>query len=516
MRLNSGSRIAWAIILIALCTILVFATTFGSMVRTSVRSETYYHCLMVLPICGLMIWQYRIALSSAVLGKSSLGLICLLAAVGAWFLSSLVHVQVGQQLAVIAIFVSTVWFVLGNSVAAILKFPLLFAFFSVPFGESLVPPLMQWTAGAAIVLLNISGVPVHSDGLLLHVPAGSFEVVEACSGVRYLIVGLVLATLFSHYTYSSFRKGCAFVLAVGFAVVAANGLRAYLVILIANATEMRWGTDHHFFGLVIFGITLAAAFFVGHRFRDGDSAVEPKAHPAEQPTRMDRSGRYGLSSRLFVALCVMFLGPSILFAMSPRHGSADDPMLPVASNGWAGPSATEAGYTPAVEAGSRYLSGRYASEFGDIELHIVWFGDEEQDRELVGYHSRFYDRAIWRATATDRVPVPVSDKTMVPLDLHLMENRSGRRLALASWYDIGGVPVAGRIPAKLLQLRKALRRVATGDAMIVLVWGIEEESEQRIRDDMKRFVSTMYDSIQACLRPVADATANCAATASGS
>ena len=60
--------------------------------------------------------------------------------------------------------------VLGTRVACALCIPLAFLFFAVPFGEALVPPLMDWTADFTVAALRLTGMPVYREGNVLHHP----------------------------------------------------------------------------------------------------------------------------------------------------------------------------------------------------------------------------------------------------------------------------------------------------------------------------------------------------------
>jgi exosortase len=96
--------------------------------------------------------------------------------------------------------------VLGWKVARRMTFPLLFLFFAVPFGEFTQPKLMDWTAYFTILGLRLTGIPVYSEGQNLVIPSGSWSVIEACSGVRYLIASVTVGTLFAYLTYHSLRR----------------------------------------------------------------------------------------------------------------------------------------------------------------------------------------------------------------------------------------------------------------------------------------------------------------------
>src|SRR4029079_3400241 len=91
--------------------------------------------------------------------------------------------------------------VLGTRIARAACFPLAFLLFAVPFGEIFVPTLIEWTANFTVAALRLSGVPVYREANLFIIPSGAWSVVEACSGIRYLIASLMVGTLYAHLMY---------------------------------------------------------------------------------------------------------------------------------------------------------------------------------------------------------------------------------------------------------------------------------------------------------------------------
>src|SRR3546814_16470207 len=83
---------------------------------------------------------------------------------------------------------------LGPAVARGLLFPLIYAVFLVPFGESLEGPLQDVTVAMIMPLLHLFGVPAAVDGVLITIPNGYFEVAEACSGAKFVIAMIAYGT----------------------------------------------------------------------------------------------------------------------------------------------------------------------------------------------------------------------------------------------------------------------------------------------------------------------------------
>ena len=89
---------------------------------------------------------------------------------------------------------------------------------------------------------------------IITLPNGVFHVAEVCSGISYVLASLLLSLVYTYLTFHAAWKRAAFgALTVG-AFVVLNGVRAYIVMVVANATDMRWftGWDHVYFGQLLF------------------------------------------------------------------------------------------------------------------------------------------------------------------------------------------------------------------------------------------------------------------------
>ena len=117
---------------------------------------------------------------------------------------------------------------------ASLAFPLLFLLFAVPFGEVFIAPLIEFTADFTVAAVQLTGIPVLRNGTRFDLPTGSWSVVEACSGVRYLISSVTLGCLYAYLTYRSTTRRALFVALSIVVPIIANGLRAYMIVMIGH------------------------------------------------------------------------------------------------------------------------------------------------------------------------------------------------------------------------------------------------------------------------------------------
>jgi len=154
--------VACGVVFIAL--LALFWQTAQGMVYIWYNFETYTHGFLILPISLWLIWQKRKYLAAYTPQPSPGFLILVAGALFLWALSRLAGVQVLEQLAFVAIIITSLNSVLGWQVSRFLVFPLLFLFFAVPMGEDLVPPMMEFTATFTVEALKLTGIPVQDDG----------------------------------------------------------------------------------------------------------------------------------------------------------------------------------------------------------------------------------------------------------------------------------------------------------------------------------------------------------------
>jgi len=248
------------------------------MVHVWMVNETFTHGFLIFPVTLWLIWQKKDQINSMPAIPEIKAFVLLIPLLAGWLISSIVDVQVVQQFILIAIIINTVWITLGRQLFYSILFPLLFLFFAVPFGQSFIPPLMEFTAFFTVNMIKLTGIPIYQEGLFLSLPSGNWSVVEECSGVRYLIASLTLGTLYAYMSYSSFKKRLIFILISILVPILANGFRAFGIVMIGHLSGMKLatGVDHLLYGWVFFGFVIFLLFYFGKFWWDpiDDSTTE--------------------------------------------------------------------------------------------------------------------------------------------------------------------------------------------------------------------------------------------------
>jgi exosortase A len=434
---------------------------------------TYSHGGLVVPLSLWLIWRRRAAVAATEWCPSWWGVAALCAASLAWLVASAAGVLVVQELAVVAMVSSVVLAVLGWSAYRQLAFPVGFLVFAVPFGRGLVPSLMQVTADIAAAALRWTGVPVYRSGMLLSIPGGDFEVARACSGLNYVITGIVLGSLYAYLTYSDWRKRIAFVAASVVVLVVANGIRAYLIVTIAHWSDMRYGTgyDHIVFGRVLILAVMVVMFWIGQRWRDPQAA--PGAMGMAVPPSAARTPRR--VTDLVVATCLLLIVATPWYMSSATARSNAKAMLatsalalPAGQGAWRGPRDEFDSWRPLFRGAVTERATTYLGAAGQkVELYVgVYALGRPGEGEMISYHNRFYPQEHRSLLAEHPVEFEVSDGAMLGArELVIPEPRGDR--VVWYWFMIGEEVTTSRTAAKALEAlalisgRAALGRVIT-------------------------------------------------------
>jgi exosortase A len=428
-----------------------YASTASVMIGTWANSETFAHGFIVLPIVCWLIWRIRdrVALLHPEPDWRMLPLLVL--AGGAWLAGKLGAVNVVAQFALVASLVLTVPAVLGIAVARALLFPLGFLFFCVPVGEFLLPTLMDHTANFTVAALRASGVAVYREGLQFVVPTGRWSVVEACSGVRYLIASLMVGTLFAYLNYNSAWRRWAFVGAAIAVPVVANWLRAYMIVMLGHLTNNRLavGVDHVIYGWVFFGIVMLLMFWLGSRWRednpDGPLANlmtgEMPVRPAAPPARFWRAAAATMA--LVVVWPLAGLRADAALSAAPVHLSIDG--VP----GWnpepdAGPV-----FEPLFSMPSATVHHRFARGQAKVGLFVAYYRDKGFARKLVSSENRLLSSqdTVWNSVRSSAIDVDIDGRPRA-VPVTELQTRDGHRLVAAQWYWIDGTVTSSDAIAK--------------------------------------------------------------------
>ena len=507
---SRGWRLALGALLLLWAGVLwLYRDTGLAMVEIWNRSDTFAHAWVVPPIALWLAWRQRAQVLALDPRPAPSALLCLLPIGLLWLLAELVAVNTAKQFALVGMLVACVPAVLGWSVARVLMFPLGFIFFAVPAGDFLTPTLMAWTADVTIASLRLTGIPVYREGMNFVIPSGTWSVVEACSGTRYLIASLMVGTLFAFLNYSSLRKRWLFVGISILVPILANWVRAYMIVMLGHLSgnELAVGADHLVYGWVLFGVVIMLLYAIGARW--ADPMPELAAWPTSKAEWPVSQGALvvGLAALLFLApqgiwqridshdprqLAVPLALPS---AMTGGWRPAEDP-LPTWQPGFLSPSATA-------------RIGLVAGDGTRGGVFVAYYRQQDDQRKLVSSLNSIAASADrqWSEIGHGRLPLAASagDGSLRMTRLLQTEWTASRsqprtRLRIAQVYWVDGQLVSGDVQAKLWGAWGRL--MGRGDDGAVILLYVDDSDADQARVALARLVDGALPSVVSHLAQV--------------
>jgi exosortase A len=484
----------------------LFRDTAASMWGMWMRSETFAHCVLILPISLWMIWNKRDLLSSLSPRPSVLPLLLMPVVGMGWLLGELVAVNALTQFMFVTLIVLCVPATLGLHIARQITFPLAYLFFAVPFGEFVMPYMMIMTADFTVWALKLSGIPVYRENLHFIIPSGSWSVVEACSGVRYLIASFSVGTLYAYLSYRSPLRRVVFGVVSLLVPIIANWLRAYIIVMLGHLSgnKLAAGVDHLIYGWLFFGIVIMVMFAVGARWREdlptlGSTPVGSSIQSSPVPVAIVR-GAVSAAVTFVLAALPIWANAWIL----ERESKAPVVLVkPAETQRWRSDASLSVDWKPAFARPS--ADGQWEFRNGDstVGVYLGYYRNQDYERKLISStnvlvksNDRSWAQVSSGSEQAEFAERRISTRTAILRDLR-SPDPAGARLLVRQVYWLDGQYAAGNAEGKL---RSALARLTgRGDESAVLMFYASTATPGGAEAAVNGFMRDMGGSLVAAL-----------------
>jgi exosortase A len=416
-----------------------------------------------------------------------------------WLLANLADVKVIQQFALVIMIPPLVWMLLGWRVASEIAFPLMFLLFSVPFGEFLLPKLMNITADFTVGLLRLTGMPVYREGTYFSIPSGDWSVVEACSGLRYLIASITLGCLFAYFNFTSLWRRFFFILLALIVPIISNGFRAYMIVMIAHLSDMTlaMGVDHFIYGWVFFGIVMALLFWFGSHWSE-EAPPLPQAESTPQVMSQWREGRMLVAALLALGVSAIWpVRAAHIDKLAAAHAAPVELALPEPVPPWQRAEPTT-NWEPHYIGASAQKRAFYTDGSHTVALFVEYYRAQKQGKELVSSQNVLAttEDAKWKMPGESLAPIRLPGQELEVLQGSLKS--PGQHFLTWRWNWIAGKHTANDYLAKIYQARNKLVGDLSDGAGIILVTDMGDD-KPAARMVLQRFVDAMLPAVEQSL-----------------
>ncbi len=300
--------------------------------------------------------------------------------------------------------------------------------FTIPIWSELTGLLVNLSSLVVGKAVKLSNITVLIDGSSLFLPSGTIYIADGCSGIRYLIISVLMGyilILINQYKLRTAISTLVIAIALG---LFANWLRIYLLVLIGYHTEMQSSlmSDHETFGWILFACLLVPAIYFSPIGR----------HPAKIIALAKRP-------RL-LPLAALSIGPLLLNINS----TIPSPHSPLQLN-----HLDQFKITTRERIGAELSPGITNSDKRVVELEqlkirvdLFTHAPKSPREEIVPYLSGFADKSDWALAQTQT-------RSDGNFNVAIYKKVGGNaRIVIANQYIVGKMQTEKYISAKFMQI----------------------------------------------------------------
>lgn len=471
---------------------LVFAVAFrddiGGAVRVWTESTAYNHCFLIIPLVAFLLWERRTIIASTSPRPSFWPLVLMPLLSAAWLVAAILDIQEGRQLMLVAMFQVVLLAALGPRLVWSLLAPLLFLSFLVPSGAFLVPSLQKITADISVAGLQLLHIPVFSDGFMIEIPEGTFEIAEACAGLRFLIASIVFGCFFAVVMYRSYLRRCLFIGLSLVVPIAANGMRALGIIVLAHleGSAAAVEADHVLYGWLFFTLVIMILIAIGMTF-----SQRPERSPVIASSGWSKSPTWRFALATSVAISLALAGPAyaaLLNAVYPQ-ASLPDVQPPLVRPPWQIVPASSTDWRPEVSGADRQFLDSFKEPNSEVVTRFVGvYRLRAIGNALTKTGNRLVDDSTWHIAGYGHAETVLGGKQTAVASTEIV---SGQRHRLVwSFYVVDGKISVGLIETKRLQAGAVLFAQAPTAAFVAISASMDNPNDPAERQLMRFLAAT--------------------------
>lgn len=492
---RTGAARAWVLgFVAALLAAVGFSGALLELVRRWTTQEEYSHGFLIPLVTAWLLWTRRDALVASIGRPAWSGVILILLAMVMHVVGQLSAIFILSQLAFIIALLGIILAIGGFSLLRAAFVPVIFLIFAIPLpyfiDANLSLQLQLISSQLGVFVIRLFQIPVYLDGNVIDLGTYKLQVVEACSGLRYLFPLLSLSFLAAYLFHAPIWQRALVLFSSIPITIAMNGLRIGIV----GVTVDRWGPRmaegllHFFEGWIIFiasAFLLTVEVFLLARM-SGRSFSEAFRLPMTA-VRLPHEAKSERSDYMPLYSCLLLICVTILTGLLLSHRSEMIPersrfvTFPATIGEWHGhPSLLE----PQVERGlalEDYILSDYSKPDGKaVNFYVAYYASQRTGESP---HSPLVciPGDGWSITKLEQTGYDAEQS----LNRAIIE-RNGTKQLVYYWYEERGRRIASEYWSKWYLLSDAITKNRSDGALVRLITTlspneVERDADQRLR-----------------------------------
>jgi exosortase D (VPLPA-CTERM-specific) len=500
---------AWILGLIAvLLAAIAFRGALFELIRRWTTQEEYSHGFLIPLVTAWLLWTRRDALVERIGRPGWTGAVLLLLAMVLHVIGAISAIFILSQLAFIIALLGILSAVGGFPLLRTAFVPIIFLIFAIPLpyfiDANLSLQLQLISSQLGVFFIRLFQIPVYLDGNIIDLGTYKLQVVDACSGLRYLFPLLSLSFLAAYLFHAPIWQRALVLLSSIPITIAMNGFRIGMV----GVTVDRWGPRmaegvlHFFEGWLLFIATAfllilevyllarlsGRGFFEAFRVPAGAFRFSAKA-------KSEPAGRMPLYAALLLICATILTGLLVSNRSEIIPERSRFVTFPTTVGEWLGHASL---LEPQVEHGlalEDYLLADYSKPDGKlVNLYVAYYASQRTGESP---HSPLVciPGDGWSITKLERTNYGAEQ----PLNRAIIE-RNGSRQLVYYWYEERGRRIASEYWSKWYLLSDAITKNRSDGALVRLITTVLPSELERDADNrLQLFMNDLLPNLSGYL-----------------
>jgi len=466
--------------------LMVYYSALIQLVRNDWRNEDYSHCSLIPLVVLYFIWEKRKRLAKLPSVPSVWGFLPFLLGIGLYWVGELGGEYFTMYFSMWLVIVGLAWSHLGGEKVRTIGFALTLMLAMFPFPNFInvrISLLLQLVSSKlGVWMMQLYGMSAYREGNVIDLGFTQLQVVEACSGLRYIMPTMIISLILAYWFRAQlWKRAFLFLSAIPLAIFM-NSFRIATTGVLYEMLGPKVSEDffHGFSGWLLFVTAIALLLlemwlmrFIGMEAVKADCGKAGNYGNGTMQQRMDAAQHAGFLTPLRLYAVTMLL---LLLTFAASYGVEFREKVPVkkAFNEFPMGIGEWTGSRQSME--KEFIN---ALPFSD---YIMANYRDQQGREIDFYVAYYESQLKGETTHSPETCLPGNGWTFEPAGLANISNGDGQVMAVnRTWIEKSGsrqlsyfwFPQRGRILTSLIQVKwfafwDALTRQRTDGALVRL------------------------------------------------
>lgn len=511
--MNSKIALISSALLVLILLGYLYADSLNFLVRQWLGSEDYSHGFFVPLVSVFLLWQMRHQIAEVGMRNSWWGVPVVVVGLILYWIGELTTLYVLLHISLWLVIVGLVISLIGIRAVKVAGFPLAYLLTAIPLPvflyASLSSKLQLWSSALGVGCLQLVGVTAFREGNVIDLGPVQLQVVEACSGIRYLLPLTSLALLCAYLFKDRMWKRAVLVLSSIPISILVNGFRIGMIGVLVewNGQGAAEGFYHLFEGWVLFMASLGllilemwilakigpkderSSFF--DRFTWSETSPPASSLQPLTSSKLFPSPAYLCSVALLIPVALASTLVDDRKEMVPNRAMFVD--FPMQIDGWQGTALTlEKQFIDTLRFDD-YVLAEYQSGHGEpVSLYTAYYRSQRKGQSAHSPQSCLPGGG-WEISSFETVQLPVGDGKARPLQVNraLIQKDTQKQVALY-WFKQRDRILTNEYLVKFYLLWDAVTRRRTDGALIRIASLVGPgETEGVVDQRLQRFVSSI-------------------------